>query len=95
MSRKSEVPTRYTFSVSVPSVIMTVIVFTVIFFLIYLNSVRQVRFANPIELVCADKAGEKPPKTNWIVGIPGQQQEHLVHALNPFQKTYDCRPYSA
>ena len=61
-----EIPTRYTFSVSVTSVIMTVIVFTVIFFLIYLNSVRQVQFTNPIELVRADKAGEKPPKANWL-----------------------------
>ena len=66
-----EVPTRYTFSVSMTSVVMTLIVFTVIFFLIYLNSVRQVRFSSPIELVRADKAGEKPPKANWIVGVPG------------------------
>ena len=66
-----EVPTRYTFSVSLTSVGMTLIVFTVIFFLLYLNSIRQVRFASPIELVRADKAGEKPPKANWIVGVPG------------------------
>ena len=42
-----------------------------IFFLIYLNSVRQVRFADPIELVRAEKAGEKPPKANRIAGIAG------------------------
>ena len=71
LTKMIEIPTRYTFSVSVTSVIMTVIVFTVIFFLIYLNSVRQVQFTNPIELVRADKAGEKPPKANWIVGILG------------------------
>ena len=66
-----EVPSKYTFSVSASSVMQTVIVFSAIFFLIYLNSVRQVRFASPIELVRADKAGEKPPKANWFVGILG------------------------
>ena len=66
-----EVPTRYTFSVSMTSVVTTLIMFTVIFFLLYLNSIRQVRFASPIELVHADKAGEKPPKANWIVGVLG------------------------
>ncbi|MBQ0079522.1 MAG: ABC transporter permease, partial [Eubacterium sp.] len=50
---------------------MTIVVFTLIFVLLYLNSVRQVRFASPIELVRADKAGEKPPKANWFVGIIG------------------------
>ena len=64
-------PTRYTFSISASSVSATLITFTAIFFLIYLNSVRQVRFANPIELVRAEKAGEKPPKANWLLGIAG------------------------
>ncbi len=62
---------RYEFSVSAVSVIMTLVTFTGIFLLIYLNSVRQVRFASPIELVRADKAGEKPPKANWFLGVLG------------------------
>lgn len=65
------VPTRYEFSVSGISVITTLILFTIIFFFIYLNTVRQVRFANPIQLISAGKAGEKPPKANWAVGIIG------------------------
>ena len=65
------VPTRYEFSVSGSSVVTTLILFTVIFFFIYLNTVRQVRFANPIQLINAGKAGEKPPKANWVVGILG------------------------
>ena len=65
------VPTRYEFSVSGSSVVTTLILFTVIFFFIYLNTVRQVRFANPIQLISAGKAGEKPPKANWVVGILG------------------------
>ena len=65
------VPTRYEFSVSGSSVITTLMLFTIIFFFIYLNTVRQVRFANPIQLISAGKAGEKPPKANWAVGIIG------------------------
>lgn len=65
------VPTRYEFSVSGSSVVTTLMLFTVIFFFIYLNTVRQVRFANPIQLISAGKAGEKPPKANWVVGILG------------------------
>ena len=65
------VPTRYTFSISGSSVLTTLIVFAVIYFLIYLNTVRQIRFASPTQLIRADKAGEKPPKANWVVGILG------------------------
>lgn len=70
-ARMIEGPARYSFSISVSSVYATLVTFTVIFFLIFLNSVRQVRFADPIELVRADKAGEKPPKANWLLGIAG------------------------
>lgn len=70
-TRLIEVPVRYKFSVSLSSVLMTLAVYSVIFLLIYFNSIRQVGFASPIELVRADKAGEKPPKSNWIVGILG------------------------
>ena len=65
------VPTRYEFSVSGTSVVTTLILFTMIFFFIYLNTLRQVRFANPIQLVSAGRAGEKPPRANWAVGITG------------------------
>ncbi|SCW70503.1 putative ABC transport system permease protein [Ruminococcaceae bacterium YRB3002] len=65
------VPTRYSFSISGASVVMTMLVFAVIFVLIYLNSLRQIRFARPTQLIRADKAGEKPPKANWAVGITG------------------------
>ncbi len=66
-----DVPVKYTFSVSVSSVIMTVAVYSAVFLLICLNLIRQVGFASPIELVTADKAGEKPPKSNWIAGTLG------------------------
>ena len=66
-----EVPTRYSFSVCGSSVVCTAGVFAVIFLLIYLNSMRQIRFASPTALIKSDKAGEKPPRANWAVGITG------------------------
>ena len=53
------------------SVAWTAGTFSFIFLLILLNSLRQVGFSSPIELVRAEKAGEKPPKSNWFVGILG------------------------
>ncbi len=70
-TRMIAVPTRYSFEVSMSSVMMAVITFSIIFILIFLNSLRQIQFATPIELVRADKAGEKPPKANYVLGIIG------------------------
>ena len=84
------VPTRYEFSVSGSSVATTLILFTVIFFFIYLNTVRQVRFANPIQLINAGKAGEKPPKANWVVGILGLLFLGAGYANTPHRQRRDC-----
>ncbi|MBO4682142.1 MAG: ABC transporter permease [Clostridiales bacterium] len=62
---------NYRFNLSVSSIAVTVIVYSLIFFLIFLNAVRRVRFASTINLIHADKAGEKPPKANWVIGILG------------------------
>ena len=70
-TRLISVPTSYKFTISFVSVRNAVIIFSVVFFLIYLNSVRQIRFESATQLVAADKAGEKPPKANWVVGILG------------------------
>ena len=61
----------YRFIISGQSVLFTVIVYGFIFFLIFLNAARQVRFSRTINLINSDKAGEKPPKANWFVGILG------------------------
>lgn len=70
-SRLIAVEVSYKFNMSVSSLVTTVIVYSVVFFLIFLNAVRRVRFASTINLIRADKAGEKPPKANWVVGILG------------------------
>lgn len=53
------------------SLYYTAVLFAVIFFLILLNSLRQVHLSNPIALLHSENAGEKPPKANWIVAILG------------------------
>lgn len=53
------------------SLYYTVVLFAVIFFLILLNSLRQVHLSNPIALLHSENAGEKPPKANWVVAILG------------------------
>ena len=61
----------FNFIISGESVLATVGVYSLIFFLIFLDAVRQVRFSRTINLINSDKAGEKPPKANWFVGISG------------------------
>ena len=61
----------YTLSVSLTSVIKTTAVFGVIFVLLFLNSLRQVRFSSAINLLRSENKGEKPPKGNWFWGILG------------------------
>ena len=61
----------YQFTVSSDSIVTTLIVYSLIFMLIYLNALRQIWFTRTINLIHADKAGEKPPKANWVIGILG------------------------
>ena len=53
------------------AVLLTVVVYGVIFFLIYLNSLRQIHFGSPVELLRGENLGEKPPKANWLVALLG------------------------
>jgi len=62
---------NYGFLISGESVIKTFVVYSFIFFLIFLNAARQILFSHTINLVNSDKAGEKPPKANWFVGVMG------------------------
>ena len=61
----------YQFTISADSIIATVLVYSLIFLLIYFNALRQIWFTKTINLIHADKAGEKPPKANWVVGTIG------------------------
>ncbi|HIV25582.1 MAG TPA: FtsX-like permease family protein [Candidatus Scatomonas pullistercoris] len=53
------------------AVATTIVLFGVIFLLILLNSLRQIHFSNPRELLESDRVGEKPPRANWIAAVLG------------------------
>lgn len=59
----------YDLSVSMLAVKRSVQVFGIIFILLLLNSIRQVRFASAISLMRSENTGEKPPKGNPFIGI--------------------------
>ncbi len=61
----------FVFSVSLKRLTFTVAVFAVIFSLLFLNSIRQVRSSEAIALLNSESAGEKPPRANYVLGILG------------------------
>lgn len=66
---KAEV--SYTMSVSLDAVLMTAAVFGVVFLLLFLNALRQIKFSTAVSLIKSENAGEKPPKGNWFLGVLG------------------------
>lgn len=45
--------------------------FSVIFLLLLLYTLWQIRQASPMELLHSENAGEKPPKANWLLALTG------------------------
>ena len=62
---------NYEFEIPEAAVINIFIVYGLIFLLLFLNSIRQIRFASITELLGSSDKGEKPLKGNWITGIAG------------------------
>lgn len=84
-----------TFYISGEAVIKTVMLLVVIFILIFFNSVRQVHFNNPIELLNGSNTGEREPKAKWLLALLGAvcvgtgyyislTTENIVSALTMF-----------
>lgn len=61
----------YSFSLSIKSVTDTIMIFGILYFVLFLNAARQIYFTTTVSLLVSDKAGEKPPKANWLFGIGG------------------------
>lgn len=59
------------FYISLPSILTAVILFSCIFFLIFLNSMRQVHLTKPIELLQGGNVGEKEPRAKWFLAVLG------------------------
>ena len=60
-------------SLTVPSsvVLITITVYGGVFLLLFLNSMRKIRFSTAIRLLRSENVGEKPPRANWILGLAG------------------------
>lgn len=45
--------------------------FSIIFLLILIHTLREIRGASAMELLHSENAGEKPPRANWILALAG------------------------
>lgn len=61
----------FEFRISAAAITKTAMVFGIIFILLFLNTIRQVRFSSALSLLKSENVGEKPPKGNWFLGILG------------------------
>lgn len=59
------------FFVSQEVIFITIKLAAVVFLMIFLNAVRQIHIANPVELLRDSSAGEKEPKTKWLITLVG------------------------
>ena len=59
------------FMVEPESLEFTLVIFAVIFALIMIRSLIQVRHTRPLELLRSESAGEKPPRANYLLGFLG------------------------
>lgn len=64
-------PVPLGFFVSVRSVGNALVLFGAIFLLSYLNNLRQIHMADPVELLRGGSMGEKEPKTRWLLVFMG------------------------
>ncbi|MBZ9606537.1 ABC transporter permease [Clostridium estertheticum] len=68
---KLDITISSSFSISVPAIIQTIELFSMIFAVILIGNLLQVKITNPIELLKGGQKGEKEPKTSWILAISG------------------------
>ena len=62
---------NYNITVNTEALFMTLKVFGVIYALLFVNMVRQVRMSKPVDLLRSENRGEKPPKANWFIALCG------------------------
>lgn len=63
--------TDYVLRVNVQDIQSTLVLYLVIFFLILLVTLWQIRTVDPIELLHSETVGEQPPKANWVMALAG------------------------
>lgn len=65
------IPSELDFSVTFQSVKMTLLLFSGIFLLNFLNTLWNIRKTSPVELLQGSRQGEKEPKTKWLMALAG------------------------
>ena len=65
----------------------TVLLFAAIFLLIYLNTVRIIRFAKPVDLLHGSSEGEREPKSKWLLAVLGTGCLATGYALSLMTKS--------
>ena len=79
------------FSVNFTDMLMTVLVFIVIFAVIFFDSIRQITFTNTIDLLHSSNKGEKEPKANYIMAVIGVVFLGVGYALSQLvQQAYSA-----
>ena len=79
------------FSVNLTDMLMTVLVFLVIFAVIFFDSIRQITFINTIDLLHSSNKGEKEPKANYIMAVIGVVFLGVGYALSQLvQQAYSA-----
>jgi len=63
--------TSLSFVVPIDSIHFTIALYIPIFFASYLFNIIQIKIANPVELLRGSQAGEREPKTKWILTLVG------------------------
>lgn len=62
---------NYSLRINPISIRQTIILYLLIFFLILLVTLCQIRVADPIQLLRSENVGERPPKANWFLAVVG------------------------
>lgn len=62
---------NYVFSVDIKAIVIALLWFAAVFTAILLNSLRQLYFSKPVELLHSENTGEKPPRTNVPFAVLG------------------------
>ena len=63
--------TSIVFSIDMNAILITTLLFSVIFFVSFMINAASIRFSNPIQLLKGGMVGEKEPKTKWLMTLIG------------------------
>ena len=65
------IQTDMAFHISLIAVIITIVIYGLIFFLSYLFNMIQIHMSNPMMLLRGEQTGEKEPKAKWFIALLG------------------------